>query len=101
MEKIQYKIKLSELTYEFLASIGLRDAHMHTDCEDGLRCIPNTFHTERAKEELSAKYGDVDLVITPSAVWYERIVIDDEKWRADHEAFCKEKAAWCKKYGSE
>lgn len=94
-------MKLSELTYKYLQSIGLPRAHMHTDASDALRELYNAYQTEKAKEELSAKYGDVDLIITPDAVWYERIVIDNEKWREDHEAFCKEKAAWCRQNTAE
>lgn len=95
------RIKLSELSYDLLLSLGLPRAHMHTDNSDCLRELRNSEQTERAKQELSDKYGDVDLVITPDAVWYDRIQIDNEKWRADHEAYCKEKAAWCAKYGCE
>ena len=95
----QYRIKLSELSYEFLMSIGLPKAHMHTDDSDCVREMYNSYHTEDAKKKLAEKYGDVDLIITPEAEWYGRIVIDNEKWRQDHYAYCKEKAAWCAKYG--
>lgn len=91
--------KLSELTYEFLVSVGLPAAAMHVDETDCMRCIHNEFDTEKAKKELLERYGDVDLVITPEAEWYDRIVIDNEKWREDYEAYCNEKAAWCAKYG--
>ena len=93
------RIKLSELNCEFLASLGMTRAHMHTDEKDCMRCLYDDHQTEAAKAELNAKYGDVDLVITPEAEWYDRIVIDNEKWREDYEAYCKEKAAFCAKYG--
>ena len=92
-------MKLSELTYEYLQSIGLPNAHMHTDRTDALRSMHNEYHFNQAKQDLMAGYGDVDLIINPEGAWYEKIVIDDAKWRADHEAFCKEKAEFCRKYG--
>lgn len=94
-------MKLSELTYEYLQSIGLSRAHIHTDCSDALRLFNNQYQFESAKQDLFGRYGDVDLIITPDAEWYNRIQIDNEKWREDHEAFCTEKAAWCAKYGAD
>lgn len=94
-------MKLSELTYEYLQSIGLQNAHMPTDCSDGLRLMPDECHFNDAKRELMANYGNVDLIINPEGAWYEKIVIDDAKWQADHEAFLKEKAEFCGKYGAE
>jgi len=94
-------MKLSELTYEYLLSIGLTQAYMHTDCSDALRSMYNEYHFEKAKQELMASYGDVNLIITPEAEWYDRIKIDDARWQADYEAFCEEKAEWCRKYGAD
>lgn len=92
-------MKLSEVTYEYLESVGLGNTYIHTDCSDVMRCIPNAFHWEHAKKEIAEKYGDVELIITPGAVWHSQIVIDDDKWRKDNRAYCAEKAAWCAKYG--
>ena len=97
---METRMKLSELTYEFLESIGLTKASMHTDRSDELRCLYNAYQTEAAKKELSEKYGDVNLIINPSAVWSRQIVIDDAKWQADFDAYCKAKAEWCAKHGS-
>lgn len=94
------RLKLSELTYDILKSAGLTEASMHVDATDVMRCVYNSDQTEAAKRELTERYGDVDLIITPDADWYDRIRIDDQKWREDYEAYCKEKAAWCAKYGS-
>lgn len=97
---METRMKLSELTYEFLESIGLTKAHMHTDRSDALRCLYNAYQTEDAKKELAEKYGDVNLIINPSAVWSRQIVIDDAKWQADFDAYCKAKGEWCRKHGS-
>ena len=90
------KTKLSELTYAYLQSVGLSRAHIHTDCSDGLQQFSTKDSFDLAKASLMAAYGDVNLIIDPAADWFDQISIDDEKWRADHEAFCREKAAWLK-----
>lgn len=95
----QYQMKLSELTYEFLESIGLTKAHMRTDHSDSLRCIYNAPQTEDAKKELAEKYGDVNLIIDPDAVWSQQIRIDDAKWQEDFDAYCEAKAEWYRKWG--
>lgn len=92
-------MKLSELTYEYLESVGLSRVSMHTDSTDILTTISSQRELERAKAELADWYGDVELSIDPEADWFDRILIEDSRWEADHEQFCKEKAAWCSKYG--
>jgi len=93
------KINLHELNYELLVSLGLPKASIHTDETDALRQLYNDFQTEKAKKELAEKYGDVELIIDPNEDWFNVIRIDNEKWRNDHDAFCKEKADWCARYG--
>ena len=92
-------MKLSQLTYSYLCSIGLPGAHMHTDSSDALRSLHNEYQFEKAKEDLMAGYGDVNLIIAPDAAWFDQIKIDDAKWQADHEEFCRRKAEFCQKYG--
>jgi len=92
-------MKLSELTYEYLQSIGLGRVHMHTDCSDALRVINCQLAFDDAKKQLFEKYGDVNIIIDPKADWFDRIKIDDDKWQSDYEEYCQEKAAWCNKYG--
>ncbi len=94
-------MKLSQLTYKYLQSVGLSRAHIHTDCSDALREFCNQEQFDRAKEELMAAYGDVSVEVNPEADWYDRLKIVDEKWQADYDNFCREKAAWCNKYGAE
>lgn len=94
-------MKLLELTYEYLQSIGLRNAYMPTDCSDELYSMHNEYHFDVAKSVLMANYGNVNLIINPNADWFDRIRIDDAKWKEDHEAFCRKKGAWCKKNGAE
>lgn len=92
-------MKLSELTYQYLDSIGLGKAYMHYDCSDALRLVSSEFALEEAKKELMDRYGDVELVINPDEPWYNRIKIDDAKWQSDNEKYCDRKAEWCNKYG--
>ena len=94
-------MKLSELTYSYLCSVGLSRAHIHTDCSDALREFCNQDQFERAKQALFEKYGDVTIEINPEADWYDRLKIVDGKWQADYDNFCRDKAAWCSKYGSD
>lgn len=93
------KKKLSELTFESLVSVGLKGVAMPTDCSDCVSIIDNEGQFDRAQKELMARYGDVDIVITPDAAWYDRLRIDDRKWEEDHKRFVEQKAAWCAKYG--
>lgn len=89
-------MKLSELTYDYLLSVGLPKASMHTDASDGLRGMYNEYQFEQAKKELMAGYGDVELIITPGAAWFDQIKIDNAKWQADHEDYCRRKGEWCR-----
>lgn len=96
---METRMKLSELTYEFLQSVGLSEVSMHTDRSDALRSIGGVHSFENAKAELMEKYGDVNLIINPDAAWFDQIAIDDAKWKADHDEYCRDKAEWCRKYG--
>ncbi len=92
-------MKLSELNYSNLCALGLSRAHIPTDCSDSLRLFESQDQFEKAKQDLFDKYGDVDLIITPDAVWYDRIRIDDAQWQRDHAIYCANKAVWCAKHG--
>lgn len=94
-------MKLSELTYEFLVSVGLTRVSMPTDCSDALLSVSNEATLEKAKSELSGRYGDVDVIVNTDAEWFDQIKINDAKWQADFDRFCNRKAAWCSKNGAE
>lgn len=94
-------MKLSELTYEALQSAGLSRAHIHTDSSDAMTVIASQAGLDRARMELASRYGDVEISINPDADWFDRIKIVDQKWGEDHEKYCRDKAAWCTKYGSD
>ena len=98
---METKMKLSELTYEFLESVGLTRVSMPTDCSDALLSVSNEATLEKAKSELSGRYGDVDIIVNTDAEWFDKIKIDDAKWQADFDRFCNRKAAWCSKNGAE
>ena len=97
---METRMKLSELTYEFLIALGLPCVSMHTDSSDTLRSINSEWSFRLAKQELADKYGNVELVINPEEVWFKQIQIDDAKWKADYAQFCKAKGVWCAKHGS-
>lgn len=92
-------MKLSELTYEFLESVGLSKVSMHSDRSDALSSVSSAVVLDRVKRDLAGRYGDVTLVITPEEAWYNQIRIEDAKWQADHDEYCADKAAFCAKYG--
>lgn len=94
-------MKLSELTYEALQSAGLSLAHMHTDESDAMTVIASQDGLDLARQELTSRYGDVEITINPDADWFDRIKISDPKWKEDHEKYCRDKAAWCAKYCSD
>lgn len=94
-------MKLSELTYEALQSVGLSLTHMHTDKSDAMTVIADQADLDRARQELASHYGDVEIIINPDADWFDRIKISDPKWEEDHKKFVRDKAAWCTKYGSD
>ncbi|MBO7071870.1 MAG: hypothetical protein J6W09_11345 [Bacteroidales bacterium] len=92
-------MKVSELTYDYLLSVGLPKTFMHTDRSDSLRQMANEFQLEKAKSDLIAAYGDVEISVHPDADWFDQIKIEDEKWQSDNENYRNEKAEWCNKYG--
>lgn len=93
-------MKISELTYEYLQSVGLSRAHIHTDNSDGLRSFGSEESFEDAKLKLMENYGDVNIIVDPdNEYWFNQIRIDDAKWQADHEDFCRRKAEWCNQNG--
>lgn len=94
-------MKLSELTYDYLKSVGLSKASIHTDNSDAMRSIPNEYQLELAKQELTERYGDVEIVINPDAAWFDQIKIDDAKWQADYADFCRRKGEWCRRNTAE
>ena len=94
-------MKLSELTYSYLQSVGLGRAYIHTDRTDCLRQFDCKSQFECAKADLMRLYGDVTIEVNPDAIWYDRIKIVDSNWQTDHDGFCRMKAAWCKQYGSD
>lgn len=94
-------MKLSELTYDYLVSVGLPKTYMHTDCSDALRQMANESQLEKAKSDLIAAYGDVEISVHPDADWFSQIKIEDEKWQADNEDYCNKKAEWCRRNTSE
>ena len=86
-------MKLSEFNYPN------RSFNMHYDASDAQRSINSEKTFNEVKKELSDKYGDVEIEIDWSQPWFDQVKILDEKWVADHRAYCNRKQAWCDKYG--
>lgn len=96
---METRMKLSELTYEWLQAIGIETPHLRVEAEDKLRRIFCAEDLEGAKAELADKYGDIYIIVNPDEAWFAQIKNDDAKFKADFDKFCKEKAAWCARYG--
>ena len=94
-------MKVSELTYDYLLSVGLPKTYMHTDRSDALRQVAHESQLEKAKSDLIAAYGDVEISVHPDADWFDQIKIEDEKWQADYDEYVNVKQEWCRKHGCE
>ncbi len=93
------QMKLSELTWDVLQSMGLSRVSMNTDRSDAMCSIGSEASLEYAKEKLMSGYGDVLITVDPSAEWYDQIRIDDPKFQAEHQAYLEDKGRWCSRYG--
>lgn len=88
-------MKLSEFHYPN------RDFTMHYDASDAQRSINSEEVFNEVKKQITDKYGDVEIKVDWSQPWFDQVMILDEKWVADHRAYCNRKQAWCDKYGCE
>ena len=95
-------MKLSELTLEMIKAAGHKCIFMHYDESDCERLVNTGWGLAQVKEMLMAKWGDVDITLNPEPCrCHEAFIINDEKWKADHEAYMKWKAEMVAKWGCE
>ena len=93
-------MKISQTSFKEICSVlGRNEFNIHTEAEDHLRTVKNEEGFEQARKELMDGFGDVEISLHPDAHWFDRVQIEDEKWKTAYEAFCEAKAAWCAKYG--
>ena len=93
---------LSELTLEMIKAAGHKAIFMHYDASDCERLVNTDWGLAQVKDMLMAKWGDVDITLNPAGCkCHEAFIINDEKWKADHEAYMKEKAELVARWGCE
>lgn len=93
-------MKFSELNYDKVCSmLNKKSFCMHSDESDCMRDVRHENDFEDVRKKITDKYGDVEISVNPGTDWWDEVKIEDEKWNEDYDAFCKDKQAWCDKYG--
>jgi hypothetical protein len=95
-------MKLSELTLDMIKAAGHKSIFMHYDASDCERLVKTDWELERVKNLLMERWGDVDITLNAEPCkMHEAFIINDEKWKADHEAYMKWKGEMVMKWGCE
>lgn len=87
-------MKLSELKLE-----DVLGKHMHENEQDYMVYVGSQEGLDRIKAKLTAKFGDVDIVINPDEDWFNVVKITSQNWIDAFMEFGRIKQAWCDKYG--
>lgn len=93
-------MRISELNYDTIARmLGECRFNMPEDESDALREISSEKDFSKAKKKLMDHFGDVEISIHPDAPWYDKVKIEDEKYKAAFDEYCNKKSKWCEEYG--
>lgn len=87
------KAKLSDLDYNILDNYFNNEKFSAPNPDDSLRQINGESDWESWKERTIDRYGDVDVEIDNTLVWYDQIKILDKEFEGDKEGYIKSKAA--------
>ena len=87
------KAKLSDLDYNILDNYFNNEKFNAPNPDDSLRQINGESDWESWKERTIDRYGDVDVEIDNTLVWYDQIKILDKEFEGDKEGYIKSKAA--------
>ena len=87
------KAKLSDLDYNILDNYFNNEKFSAPNPDDSLRQINGESDWESWKERTIDRYGDVDVEIDNTLVWYDQIKILDKEFEGDKEGYIKGKAA--------
>ena len=87
------KAKLSDLDYNILDNYFNNEKFSAPNPDDSLRQINGESDWESWKERTIDRYGDVDVEIDNTLVWYDQIKILDKEFEDDKEGYIKGKAA--------
>lgn len=87
------KAKLSDLDYNILDNYFNNEKFNAPNPDDSLRQINSESDWESWKERTIDRYGDVDVEIDNTLVWYDQFKILDKEFVDDKEGYTKSKAA--------
>ena len=87
------KAKLSDLNYDILTNYFNDERFNAPNPDDSSRQINNEGDWESWKERTMDRYGDVDVEIDNTLVWYDQFKILDKEFIDDKEGYTKSKAA--------
>lgn len=87
------KAKLSDLDYDILNNYFNNEKFNAPNPDDSLRQINGESDWESWKERTIDKYGDVDVEIDNTLVWYDQFKILDKEFIDDKEGYTRSKAA--------
>lgn len=91
---------INQLSFKDICNLLSVDCfHMHYDESDCVRTISNEKTYNTTREQLTSKFGNVEVSVNPGNFWCEKLKIEDKVWNKAHKAYCDGKAAWCAKYG--
>lgn len=94
-------MKLSEMVFDSVKKALGRATYfgMSYKPNDEVAIVFNESCLNYVKEQLMARYGDVEVELHPEErIWFKQVVIKDEKFQKDLDQFNKEKSEWCEKY---
>ena len=87
------KAKLSDLDYDILNNYFNNEKFNAPNPDDSLRQINGESDWESWKERTIDRYGDVDVEIDNTLVWYDQFKILDKEFIDDKEGYTRSKAA--------
>ena len=90
----EIKGKLSDIKYEFLTSYFNGETFHAPNPDDSSRQINDESDWDSWKEGVTKDYGDVNIKLDNTAVWYDRIKILDKGFEDDKDSYIKGKAAF-------
>lgn len=95
------KMKISAIKFEIVLKVLGRTDHFGISYTptDEVAIVYSQSGLDNAREQIMARYGDVEVELHPEAIWSRQVVIKDENFQKDLDKFYKNKSEWCEKYG--
>ena len=90
----QATVKLSELTFDLLASILGKTPYNLPNPDDSSSSIYSDAQLGYWKSAMEKRYGDINLRIDAEAGYWEKVKVLDDKFISDKNRYSASKAAW-------